>query len=290
MRSFTVAAVQCASAYLDPVANASLTEGHIRAAAAQGAQLVVLPELVASSYAPGAENFTDLAESASDPGYCLSTWIRLAAELNVGVIAGFLERSGDQVFNSAVVVDPKGQILDVYRKLHLFGAEQNVFSPGDRGLPIVEIHGARVGVQVCYDLRFPETLRILALRGAEVVAVPTAWTGGFDKATPADGRIGQVDGALVQSNLNQLFLVCADQVGKADQVTFLGRSIITTPYGEAVAGPLSPTDEAIAVVKIDLDDVQRARHRGPGIDPFENRRTDVYAGDLGYQEPVKNPW
>ena len=192
MRSFTVAAVQCASAYLDPVANASLTEGHIRAAAAQGAQLVVLPELVASSYAPGAENFTDLAESASDPGHCLSTWIRLAAELNVGVIAGFLERSGDQIFNSAVVVDPKGQILDVYRKLHLFGAEQNVFIPGDRGLPIVEIHGARVGVQVCYDLRFPETLRILALRGAEVVAVPTAWTGGFDKATPADGRIGQV--------------------------------------------------------------------------------------------------
>jgi predicted amidohydrolase len=99
-----------------------------------------------------------------------------------------------------------------------------------------------------------------------------------------------VDGALVQSNLNQLFLVCADQVGQADQVTFLGRSVITTPYGEAAAGPLSPNDEAIAVVKLDLDDVQRARHRGPGIDPFENRRTDVYAADLGYQEPIKNPW
>jgi predicted amidohydrolase len=173
-------------------------------------------------------------------------------------------------------------VLATYRKLHLFGTEHQVFEPGDHGLPIVEIHGARVGIGVCYDLRFPEVLRILAVRGAELVVVPTAWVAGFDRKPPAGGSIGQVDGALVQSNLNQLFIACADQVGAVGDVAFLGRSVVTDPYGNALVGPLSADDEDLVVVTLDLDEVDRARHRGPGIDPMQNRRTDVYASLLGY--------
>ena len=80
-----------------------------------------------------------------------------------------------------------------------------------------------------------------------------------------------------------------DQVTVGD-VGFLGRSLITDPYGEAVAGPLSADDEGIAHGKLDLDDVDRARHRGPGIDPMENRRTDVYAELLGYVDPEREVW
>lgn len=286
MTVLSVAVVQCAAHHLDPAANAEMTVDRIDQAVAAGAGLVVLPELVSTSYDPAHPGLVDCAESVDDMGPCLQAWTASARRHGVAIIAGFAERRGSKLFNSAAVIDPTGTVIEVYRKLHLFGAEQGIFTPGDRGLPTVDILGARIGVLVCYDLRFPETVRIHALRGVELIAVPTAWTGGFDRSTPPEGRIGQVDGALVQSNLNQVFMACADQVGGTANHTFLGRSIVTDPYGQAVIGPLSPTEEDLAVVTLDLEDVSRARHRGAGIDPMENRRTDVYAADLGYRTPT----
>lgn len=289
MTTLSVAVVQCTPVHLDPAANARLTEERVRSASALGAQLVVLPELVSCSYDPGDDRIVECAESVDDMGPCLTTWTALARELGVGIIGGFAERSGEKLFNSAAIIDPGGEVLDVYRKLHLFGVEHQRFTPGDRGLPAVDMLGARIGVLVCYDLRFPETVRIHALRGADLIAVPTAWTAGFDRSTPPEGRIGQVDGALVQSNLNQVFLACADQVGTTGPHGFLGRSIVTDPYGQALAGPLSATEQDLVVAECDLAEVQRARHRGPGIDPMANRRTDVYAADLGYIHPRTEP-
>lgn len=286
MRSLVVAVAQVRCVPLDPEKNAVITVERIREAAARGAQLVVLPELVATGYEPAAPGLGSLAESVDQPGPCLTAWTAVAAELGVAVVAGFVEREGDRLYNSAAIIDIDGSVLAVYRKLHLFGGERDVFTPGDHGLPLVEVLGASVGIGVCYDLRFPEVLRILAVRGAELVVVPTAWVSGFDRRPPADGRIGQVDGALVQSNLNQLFLACADQVGSSGDTVFLGRSVITDPYGQAVVGPLSADDEDLVVVTLDLDQVEQARHRGPGIDPMANRRTDVYADLLGYREPT----
>lgn len=277
--------VQCAAAHLDPEANARTTAAAIREQAAQGARLVVLPELVSTSYDPSAEALADLAESVDDPGPCLGAWSAAAAETGSVVVAGFAERAGDALFNSAVVIDADGSIVDVYRKLHLFGGERRVFAAGDHGLPIVEVLGLRLGVAVCYDLRFPETLRILAVRGCEAVAVPTAWVRGFDRGVDPTGRIGQVDGAIVQANLNQLYLVIADQVGETRGTSFLGRSLIVDPYGTPLVGPLSPDAEETAMAVIDTEQVAAARHRGAGIDPLANRRTDVYAEDLGYQHP-----
>ena len=166
---------------------------------------------------------------------------------------------GDRLFNSVAVIGPDGRIAGTYRKLHLFGRERDVFTPGDHGLPVFEIAGLRLGVVVCYDLRFPEAVRILALRDVDLVAVPTAWVAGFDKATSPTGSIGQVDGALVQGNLNSVFLACADQVGEAEPYTFLGRSVLVDPYGQATVGPLDPVAEDLVVVEIDTDDVA-----GPG--------------------------
>ena len=284
MRSLAVAVVQCRCTHLDAVANAAMTVSRVREAADLGAQVVVLPELVASGYDPTAPGLSLLAESVDDPGPCLTAWTAVAQELGVGVVGGFVEREGDRLYNAAAMIGPNGTVLATYRKLHLFGAEHQVFAPGDHGLQIVEMLGARVGIGVCYDLRFPEVLRILAVRGAEVVVVPTAWVSGFDKRPPDTGSIGQVDGALVQSNLNQVYVACADQVGSVGDVGFLGRSVITDPYGGALVGPLSATDEDLQLAVLDLEEIERARHRGPGIDPMENRRTDVYAELLGYTE------
>jgi predicted amidohydrolase len=183
------------------------------------------------------------------------------------------------------MIDRDGSIAGIYRKLHLFGDERHVFIPGDRGLPIVELAGARIGVLVCYDLRFPEVARILALRGAELLAVPTAWVAGFDPNLGDGPRIPHVDGALVQANLNQVFIACTDMIGRDGHTSFLGRSFVADPYGVPVVGPLSATDPEDVIATIDVRDAHAAADRGPGISPRRDRRTDVYGDLLGYRPP-----
>lgn len=285
-RQCNVALVQARAARLDTEANIASSVREIERSAGHGASVVVLPELYASGYVDDRAALEPIAEDVRRPGRCLSAWMAAAREFEVAIVGGFAEKEGDRLFNSAVTIDPSGEVVSVYRKLHLFGSERDCFEPGDLGLPIVRVDDLMIGVVVCYDLRFPEVLRILALRGAELVAVPTAWVAGFDKSTPANGRIGQVDGVIVQANLNQIYVGCADQVGTSGQHLFLGRSIAISPFGEILAGPASPTEEELVIFAMDADEVDRARHRGKGIDPLENRRTDVYGDLLGYQEPA----
>ena len=158
-----------------------------------------------------------------------------------------------------------GSIVGHYRKLHLFVAEHDIFVPGDVGLPIVGIAGAAVGMLVCYDLRFPEAARILALRDAELVAVPTAWVAGFDRQSP-EAEIGQVRGALVQANLDQIFIACADQVGREGPhaTSAVGRWWSIRSGRQSSARSIR-MPRNVAIVELDLDG--RARDRGQGIDP-----------------------
>jgi N-carbamoylputrescine amidase len=273
---------------LDAAENTARTTAALRTAAAGGADLVVLPELVATGYVLDRTALWDLAESTADPGPVLSAWSEEARALGVTVVGGFAERDGDRLYNSVAVVRPDGTVAGTYRKLHLFGREREVFAPGDLGLPVFEVGGIRLGVVVCYDLRFPEAVRIHALRDVDVVAVPTCWVSGFDVSVPVSptASIGQVDGALVQGNLNSVFIACADQVGAAEPFTFLGRSVLVDPYGRPALGPLDAVTPDVRVVVVDTDTVRAARHRGPGISPLEDRRTDVYGDLLGYREPA----
>ena len=281
-----VAQLECAP--LDVAENIARTTAALRSAAAGGADLVVLPELVATGYVLDRDALLDRAESTAEPGPVLSAWSEQARALGITVVGGFAERDHDRLFNSVVVIGPDGEAAGTYRKLHLFGREREVFTPGDVGLPVFDVGGVRLGVVVCYDLRFPEAVRIHALRDVDVVAVPTCWVGGFDVSGPISptASIGQVDGALVQGNLNSVFLACADQVGATEAFTFLGRSVVVDPYGRPARGPLDAVAPDVRVVEIDTDMVRAARHRGPGISPLENRRTDVYGELLGYREPA----
>ena len=116
----------------------------------------------------------------------MTGWTELARRHGGYLAGGFCERDGADLYNSAVLVDAGGIILH-YRKLHLFSGEKQAFAPGDRGLPVVDTPMGRIGVCVCYDLRFVETVRILSLRGAQLILVPTAWVAGFDRE-PMDGN------------------------------------------------------------------------------------------------------
>ena len=269
-----VAVAQASAAPYRPAENRARSVALVEAAAADGAQFVILPELMVSGYGVDRDGLTASAEEIDGP--TLAAWHEAATRLGIHILGGFCERAGDKLYNAAMMVGPGG-LAGHYRKLHLFDAEKTVFAAGDLGLPVYDLPFGRVGICVCYDLRFVEVVRGLALQGADLIAVPTAWVGGFD-ANPFDamGYIGQARGAIVQANLSQVFVCCASQSGEGAGIRFLGSSLIVDPYGTVLAGPLGQDAEEVAVVDIDMVASRAARVRSPLIRPREDRRTDVY--------------
>ena len=254
--------------------NRARTVSLIEDAASQSASLVVLPELVIPGYTVDRAVLAAAAETLDGP--TIAQWTETARRTGTLVAGGFCERDGDRLYNTAVLVSGDGLLLH-YRKLHLFDREKLVFTPGDRGLGVVQTPLGRIGLCVCYDLRFVEVLRLLALQGADIAAVPTAWVGGFDTRPRLSGdMIEQARGALLQANLNQMFVLCASQSGQDAGARFLGSSLVADPYGTALTGPMDDSSEEIGLVAIDTDQARLAQMRSDLIRPREDRRTDVY--------------
>ncbi len=240
----------------------------------QGADIVVLPEMTVPWYSADLDTLEPLAEALDGP--TVTEWQALAGLHGGLVVGGFCERSKSGIYNTAVIVSSDG-VVSHYRKLHLFDVEKHCFTPGDLGLTVVETAYGAIGLCICYDLRFVEVVRVLALRGADLICVPTAWVRGFDRRQYAEGElIPHAQGALVQANLSQVFIACTSQVGSCDGVEFLGASIVADPYGQVAAGPLSNLNEQSQLVEIDMSEVRRAQARSPLIQPRNDRRTDVY--------------
>lgn len=259
----------------DGAGNLATALARTRAAFADGADLVVLPELALSGYVVANDDVARLAEPVDGPG--VAALIEVAREYDGLVTVGFCERAGSDYFNSVVVVDGEGPVLH-YRKLHLFDTEKYAYTPGDLGLPVANTRWGCLAVCICYDLRFVEVLRALILRGADLVIAPAAWVGGFDKHVPVAGATGHVDGVIAQANMNQVAVVAVSQVAGASVggPATLGGSVAVDAYGELLAGPLSRTGPDHALVEIDLDAVRASRVRGDRIRPRADRRTDVY--------------
>jgi predicted amidohydrolase len=246
-----------------------------RDAAAEGADLVVLPELASSGYTFASEAEAQAAAEDADGGPTVAALVEVARETGIHVVVGLDERDGDCRHNSAVLLGPSGR-LATYRKLHLFHDEQSWFVPGD-SLPVVELPFGRVGMVICYDLWFPEAVRALAVAGADVVAVPTNWVASF-KRTVYDER-GFCQGnyvAMATAAQNGVVMACADRIGTERGLTFLGASIIVGADGWPVAGPASPDGEELLVADVALDSVSRARRRTPRNDLLGDRRPDAY--------------
>ena len=260
-----------------PAATEANRKASVDAAASlfeQGAEIVVLPEMAVPWYSTDREALSPLAEALDGP--TVTDWQAEAARHGGLIVGGLCERSGDDIYNTAVAVGPDGVVAH-YRKLHLFDVEKHCFAPGDIGLTVAETPWGFIGMCVCYDLRFVEVVRVLALRGADLVCVPTAWVRGFDRRQYAEGElIPHAEGALVQANLSQVFIACSSQVGAGDGVECLGSSILADPYGGVAAGPLSTAREQLEVVEVDLSEAKRAQARSPLIQPRADRRTDVY--------------
>jgi deaminated glutathione amidase len=266
-----VAAVQLNST-ADQVANMAVADRLTRAAAADGARLIVLPE---KWTAMGSEDELRAGAEALD-GAAIG-WARaIARELGIDLVAGsILERipGRPKLANTSVHVDPHGEIRAVYRKVHMFDVdvggrsyrESELEEPGEEVVLSRTADGVGLGMSVCYDLRFPELYTTLAVAGAQVIAVPAAFT----LATTRDHWETLVRARAIE---NQAFVIAANQVGAhpAGQHSG-GRSMIVDPWGIVLAQ--APDSEGHVIAELDLERQRDIRARLPSL---ANRRPEAY--------------
>lgn len=230
-----------------------------------GARLVVLPELTLCG-----TTFRDADETAARAEPLSGASVELFREHGIVVVGGFCEASGlARPCNSAVVVDG-GELLAVYRKTHLWDLEHELFTPGDVLPPVVPTSVGAVAPLICYDLAFPEVLRSVALRGAQVVASPANWP---DSDSP-DTRPPEVSKAMAGASINHVVVVVADRVGSERGSRWVGGSVIVDVDDFRVAGPEL---DASTVLVADVDvDAALDKRISPRNHVFEDRRTDLY--------------
>ena len=259
----------------DAAGNIVRTCEALHTAADQGAQVIVLPELASSGYA-----FADRAEAlaAAEPvdGASVTAWAEVAEKRGLIVVAGFCERGpGDAIHNSAVLIDPSG-VRAVYRKAHLWDRERLIFDSGDAAPPVVDTTLGRIGVMICYDLEFPEWVRIAALDGAQLLCAPTNWP---DAPRPAGERAGEVLRVMADAGMNRMFIAVCDRVGAERGVEWVGGSVIVDPDGWPLAGGDASTEERIVIAHCRLDEAKR-KSVGGLSDIHADRRPALYSGIL----------
>jgi predicted amidohydrolase len=270
-----VAVAQLALAVGELDANRQAARAAITQAAAAGARFVVLPELSDSGYMiSNADEARSLASSAAD-GATLREWRELAARFDLAVAGGFCELGPDgNLYNSAAIVDASGT-RTVYRKAHLWDVEKKIFTPGNDAPPVVALPFGNVGLMICYDLEFPEWVRLAALSGADLIAVPVAWSAEGSPAPPGQ-RSGEVVSAQAAASANGVFIAVADRCQAERGVEWLGGSVILRRGGYPAAGPVCENRAAVLTAVIDLH-LARDKRISERNDLFTDRRPDLYA-------------
>lgn len=267
-----VSCIQFAPEFGAVDANMARASDLVRAAAAAGSRLIVLPELASTGYVfESAAEAAALAEPVPD-GPTTRAWAALAAELGVHIVAGIAESAGETLYNAAVIVGPEGYI-GTYRKAHLWDQENVFFAKGDLGFPVFDTALGKVGVAICYDGWFPETFRQLTLGGAEIVCIPTNWVPMPDQPEGEAAMANTLHRAAAHSN--GIFIACADRVGIERGQPFEGQSLIIGPKGWPLAGPASRDRTETLSALVDLDAAGRKDlNRFNAL--LRDRRTDIY--------------
>jgi predicted amidohydrolase len=284
------AAVKIACIQMEPVVgvkerNVERTLELLEKAATHGARLIVLPELCNSGYVfASREEAFALAEEIPRGPTC-KAWIDAARRHGVHLVAGISERDGPALYNAAVVIGPSGHV-GTFRKMHLWAAENLFFEPGNLGFPVFKTPFGRIGTFICYDGWFPESYRLCALQGADIVCIPTNWVPipGQDETREAMANIL----CMAAAHANSLFVAAADRVGVERGQPFIGQSVIVSYTGWPIAGPASPEREEIIYAEANLADARRRRNWNEYNQVLRDRRIDVYDEMLGAK--VSRSW
>ncbi len=291
---FRIGLVQTSCAY-DPNENLAKTEWRIREAAAQGAQIVCTQELFRSRYFCRAEDHDMFALAEPIPGPTTKCLGGLARELGIVIVASLFERRAAGLYhNTAAIIGTGGEILGVYRKMHIpddpLYYEKFYFTPGDLGFLNFDTPFGRIGVLVCWDQWYPEAARLTALAGANVLFYPTAI--GWHPGEKAEFGAAQLDAwkTIQRSHAiaNGVYVAAANRVGfegppqtRPDDtgLEFWGSSFICDPFGQVIA-QASTDKEEILVAECDPARVDETRRHWPFL---RDRRIDAYG-------PILNRW
>lgn len=255
----------------DKKENLNMACASIDEAKSKGAQLIAFPEFL-MAFSPGEQSAADLAVLAeSIDGPFVSALRDAARASETAVLATIYETCAvpNRVFDTALWIDGGGNIAAVYRKLHLYDAfgfkESDKFQPGTDIAAPVAWADARCGVMICYDLRFPEMARMLALGGADVLFAPSGWVQGDMKLDHWQTMI------KARALENGCYVVAPDQTGNI----YIGHSLVVDPFGRTVVD--MSEREGLEIVDLDLGIVTEAREKLPLL---KNRRAEVYAKHL----------
>ena len=230
------------------------------------AQLVVLPELFNTGYLIATRKEAwDLAETVPQ-GKTTLALCEIARAKNLYIVAGLIEKAGEKLFNAAVLVSPEGYVA-TYRKMHLFNEEKLWFDPGDKGFEVYDLGICRVGIMICFDWFFPESMRILALQGADIICHPANLVLPFCQ-----------DAMVTRCLENRVYAITANRTGVetrgGNSCRYTGRSQITAPGAQTLYRGESESDE-VGVAELDLV-VVREKKVNAYNDLFADRRPDYY--------------
>jgi N-carbamoylputrescine amidase len=284
-RSVTVAALQFSCDW-NVANNLAKGEAAVRAAHRAGAQIILLPELFETPYFCIEQDVRhlELARSA-EASRSVQLGRSLAQELGVVLPVSFFESAGRAFFNSIAIIDADGQILVVYRKAHIPNGpgyqEKNYFSPGDTGFKVWDTRFARIGVGICWDQWFPETSRVMALQGAELLFFPTAIGSEPPPALALNSRDHWQRTQQGQAAANLVPLIASNRYGlerslqnpQGLYIRFYGSSFIADATGAKVA---EAAEEGDAVLTATFDLTQLAQLRNNWF-VFRDRRPELYA-------------
>jgi predicted amidohydrolase len=258
----------------DKMENLELSVDFIREAAKKKSNLICFPEFQ-MAYSPesqSANQLSEIAESVNDGNFI--TTLRKAAKVNkISIISTIYEKSNNgsdnRVYDTVVLIDSKGEISSVYRKLHLYDAlgfkESDKMIAGNMIEKPVKTSVGNIGLMICYDIRFPEMSRILTVKGANVLVSPSAWVHGVMKEEHWQTLL------KARAIENGLYIIAPDQVGNI----FSGRSMAVDPFGVVLLD--MGNREGMEVVELDKSRVQKVRELLPLL---KNRRTDVYGDNI----------
>jgi N-carbamoylputrescine amidase len=283
-RPVTVAAVQLACDW-DILANIARAERHVRAAAAQGAQIILLPELFETPYFCIEQDSRHLSLATPlEENQAVRHFRGVARELGVVLPISFFEREQLAFFNSVAVIDADGSILGLYRKSHIPNGpgyqEKNYFSPGDTGFKVWSTRHARIGVGICWDQWFPETARAMALMGAELLLFPTAIGTEPPPAVALNSKDHWQRTQQGHAAANLMPLIAANRYGLERSlqqpqelyIRFYGSSFIADATGAKVAEAAEDGD-AVLSARFDLGELAALRDNWF---VFRDRRPDLY--------------
>jgi N-carbamoylputrescine amidase len=274
-RTVTAAAIQCPLGG-SRAENVERVIGHVRSAAARGAQIILPPELFEGPYfcRHEREEFFSWARPF-EGNETVARFTELAKELRVVLPISFFERAGHAHYNSLTVIDADGTNLGLYRKSHIPDGpgyeEKFYFRPGDTGFRVFATRYATIGVGICWDQWYPECARAMMLLGAELLFYPTA-IGSEPHDTALDTKDPWQRAMIGHAVSNIVPVIAANRIGTEENQTFYGSSFIADHRGDKIS-ELDRTEEGIAIATVDLD--QLARTRGAwGF--FRDRRPELY--------------